>query len=36
MKFFFRYELAKADSLSAVLLDEDSLTAGVDPGVFHD
>lgn len=36
MRFFFKYELSKADALSAILLDPDVLTAGIEASVFHD
>ncbi len=36
MKFFFKYELPKVETISGILLDEEILTAGVDAGIFAD
>lgn len=36
MKFFFKYELPRALSISGILNDEEILTAGVDPVIFVD
>jgi butyryl-CoA dehydrogenase len=36
MKFFFKYELPKAETISGILLDEEILTVGVDEGLFVD
>jgi len=36
MKFFYKYELPRVGTISGVLLDEDILTAGVDPVIFVD
>jgi len=36
MKFFFKYELPRAGTLSAILIDDEILTVGVDAGLFVD
>ena len=36
MRFFYKYELAKSETLSAILHDSDVLTAGVETSVFYD
>ena len=36
MKFFFKYELPKAGTLSDILIDDEILTAGVVEGLFVD
>jgi len=36
MKFFFKYELPKAETIAGILIDDEILTAGVDDGLFVD
>jgi len=36
MKYFFKYELPRAETISGILFDDDILTAGVDPVLFVD
>ncbi len=36
MKYYFKYELPKAETLSGILIDEEILTSGVDDGLFID
>jgi butyryl-CoA dehydrogenase len=36
MKFFFKYELPRAETLSFILMNDEVLTVGVDNGIFID
>ena len=36
MKYFFKYELPKAETLSGILISDEILTAGADTGIFID
>jgi butyryl-CoA dehydrogenase len=36
MKFFFKYELPRVETLSGILMNDEVLTAGVDNGIFID
>jgi butyryl-CoA dehydrogenase len=36
MKFFFKYELPRAETLSGILMNDEILTAGADNGIFID
>ncbi len=36
MKYFFKYELPRAETLSGILIDEEVLTAGMDESLFVD